>query len=215
MVGDKARLLEHVRAMPDALAVRYHPGELIYQARAFAAGVHLVETGLIMLGVYSQGESRPIGLCSAGDLLGVEAWHGNGTPQHRGFARALTEAEVLFAPTGSWNEALADDNLRSIVLSQLAQAVLDWQTMALRHNEPEHALAWVLLRWGIEQEGTHLLPVSLTLLADLLAVSRHTVRQALNQLEQREIAELQDGAVVGDTSRLKAFLEQELIASPG
>ncbi|MFO8034902.1 MAG: Crp/Fnr family transcriptional regulator [Candidatus Bipolaricaulota bacterium] len=215
MDGHKQTLVQEVKAMTDALSVGYHPGELIYQAGAFAAGIHLVESGLVMLGVYSSGEARPVGLSAPGDLLGVEAWRSNGTPQHSGFARALTKAEVLFAPTESWSEALADESLRSLVLSQLAEAVLDWQSMALRRNEPEYTLAWVLLRWGVEQDGMRALPVSLTLLADLLAISRHTMRQVVSQLEERQVVVAQPGAIVGDPSRLLEFLERELTASPG
>ncbi len=216
MKRHKRELLHKLRAMPDALSVHYHPGELIYQAGAFAAGIHLVENGLVMLGTYSGGEARPVGLSAPGDLLGVEAWRSNGTPQHSGFARALTEAQVLFSPTESLNASLADEELRSLVLSQLAEAVLDWQSMASRRTEPENTLAWFLLRWGMEQGGRHYLPLSLTVLAELLSVSRHTVRQVLNQLEAQGILEVQDGALIGDPATIHEFVQQQVLtASPG
>ena len=45
-------LLEAVKRIPGALKICYAAGELLFQAGAFAAGVYVVEDGLVVRGFY-------------------------------------------------------------------------------------------------------------------------------------------------------------------
>ncbi|MBC7093685.1 Crp/Fnr family transcriptional regulator [Candidatus Bipolaricaulota bacterium] len=215
MDGRRQRLLAELQALPGTLEVHYGAGELIFQEGAFAAGVYVVAEGLVIRGGYVLGTSQPVAVAGPGDLLGVETWRLDIPPRYWGFARALTAAILRFAPAGVWKEALEQERFRDLVLSILAESVLDWHTLALYREHAERVLAWFLLRWGQDDGDQVRLPVSTTLLASLLGLSRHTVRQALTQLAGMGAVGQADGEIVGNRDRLRAVLgEAALIGSP-
>ncbi|MFH1609471.1 MAG: Crp/Fnr family transcriptional regulator [Candidatus Bipolaricaulota bacterium] len=215
MDGRRERLLAELQALPGTLEVHYGAGELIFQEGAFAAGVYVVAEGLVIRGGHVLGTSQSVAVAGPGDLLGVEAWRLDIPPRYWGFARALTAAILPFAPAGVWKEALEQERFREMVLSSLAERVLDWYTLALYREHPERVLAWFLLRWGQNDGDKVRLPLFTAILSSLLGLSRHTLRQALNRLSALRAVEQADGEIVGDRDRLRGVLgEAALIGSP-
>lgn len=210
------RLQAEVASLPESLTVLHRAGDLVFQEGAFAPGVSLVTEGLVVLGGQTSGAPRPVALARPGDLLGLEAWGDDQPPRYRGFARALTDTMLLFAPTHAWTRALERPAFRSLVLATLADLVLSEQTLALRRDRPEHAVAWALLRWGLKDERDkdclHL-PVPPATLAQVLGLTRTTLRQAVAQLADLGIVEAVNGHLVGSAPRLREILGEPVTAS--
>lgn len=121
-------------------------------------------------------------------------------PRYRGFARALTDTTLLFAPTHAWTRALDRPGFRSLVLAALADLILAEQALALHRDRPDHAVAWALLRWGLPEEKDRLhLPVPAATLSQVLGLTRTALRQAVAQLAELGAAEAVDGHLVGHT----------------
>jgi len=195
--------------------VTHHPGDLIFQDGAFAAGVYLVSEGLVMVGGYAPDEPRAVALAGPGDLLGLEAWRSATPPRYEGFARALTPTRLLFATADAWARALDRPPFRELVLSALADLVLDRRTLALHRDRPECSLAWTLVRWGerLDDGNRVRLAVPAAILASILHLSRSALRQATTRLAELGPAQLVDGHIVGDLSRLQELLEERVTAS--
>jgi CRP-like cAMP-binding protein len=208
-------LIAEVAALPGTLVVPHHPGDLIFQDGAFAAGVYLVAEGLVTVGGYAPGTPRPVALAGRGDLLGLEAWRSEPAPRYQGFARALTAATLLFATADAWSRALDRPPFRELVLSALVELVLDRRPLALYRDRPELALAWTLIRWGekTDGEGQVRLSIPAATLASILGVSRNAVRQAVARLSDLDAAQQVNGHIVGAIRRLHGLLEESATAS--
>lgn len=208
------RLQAEVASLPESLTVVHRAGDLVFQEGAFAPGVSLVTEGLVVLGGQTFGAPRPVALARPGDLLGLEAWGEDQPPRYRGFARALTDTTLLFAPTHAWTRALDRPGFRSLVLAALADLILAEQALALHRDRPDHAVAWALLRWGLPEEKDRLhLPVPAATLSQVLGLTRTALRQAVAQLAELGAAEAVDGHLVGHTPRLKEILGEPVTAS--
>jgi CRP-like cAMP-binding protein len=215
MTDPRRSLIAEVAALPGTLIVTHRPGDLIFQDGAFAAGVYLVAEGLVAVGGSGPGAPRPVALAGRGDLLGLEAWRSEPSPRYQGFARALTPATLLFATADAWARAMDRPPFRELVLSALAELVLDRRTLALHRDHPELALAWTLVRWGerTDGEGQVRLSISAATLASILGVSRNALRQAVARLSDLAAAHQVNGHIVGDTRRLHELLAESLTAS--
>ncbi len=211
----RGSLISEVANLPGTLVVTHQPGDLIFQDGAFAAGVYLVAEGLVAVGGYAPGVSRAVALAGPGDLVGLEAWRSATPPRYQGFARALIAATLLFATADAWARALDRPPFRELVLSALAELVLDRWTLALHRDQPERALAWTLVRWGerTDGEGRVRLAIPAATLASILGVSRNALRQAVNRLAELDAARSVNGHLVGDLRRLHELLEESLTAS--
>jgi len=165
------------------------------------------------VGHYATPGPRPVWLAGPGDLLGLEAWHASTPPRHRGFARALTETALLFAPGDAWARALDRSPVRELVLSALVQLVLDQQALASRRDQPEQAVAWALARWGMPRDHEVELPAPAATLAAILGLSRNALRQAVARLTKLNAARQVNGHLRGDPRRLRELLEEPLTAS--
>ncbi|GAB4306879.1 MAG: hypothetical protein Kow0097_06680 [Candidatus Bipolaricaulota bacterium] len=211
----RERLVEEVKGLPGTLVVTHRPGDLIFQDGAFASGVYLVAEGLVLVGGYAPRASRAVALAGPGDLVGLEAWRSAPLPRYSGFARALTPTTLLFATTDAWARALDRPPFRELVLSALARLVLDRWTLALHRDQPERALAWMLVRWGERADGGGevRLAVPAATLTSILGVSRNALRQAVTRLGELDAARSVNGHLVGDLRRLHDLLEESLTAS--
>lgn len=203
----QARLLESVRRIPGALSIGYNAGELLFQVGAFAAGVYVVEKGIVIQGLYQHGKPVPTSLCAPGDVVGFESWLAESTPRYRGFARALTAVRVQFVSTQDWAQALASPKFRSLLLDYLAKAWLNREVLHSLVNEPEKALAWLLWCWGEPKSGRLVLPANTSLIAHLIGCSRNAVGKALEILAQKGTVEIADGSLVGSPQALWLLFE--------
>jgi len=211
----RENLIAEVESLPGMLVVNHHQGDLIFQDGAFAAGVYLVSAGLVMVGGYAPDEPRAVALAGPGDLLGLEAWRSATPPRYEGFARALTPTTLLFATADAWARALDRQPFRDLVLSALAELVLDRRALALHRDRPERSLAWTLLRWGERfDDGNRVrLTVPAAVLSSILNLSRSALRQAATRLAELDAAQQVNGHIVGDLSRLQGLLEESVTAS--
>lgn len=211
----RENLIAEVKSLPGMLVVNHHQGDLIFQDGAFAAGVYLVSAGLVMVGGYAPDEPRAVALAGPGDLLGLEAWRSATPPRYEGFARALTPTTLLFATADAWARALDRQPFRDLVLSALAELVLDRRALALHRDRPERSLAWTLLRWGERfDDGNRVrLTVPAAVLSSILNLSRSALRQATTRLAELDAAQQVNGHIVGDLSRLQGLLEESVTAS--
>lgn len=208
-------LIAEVASLTETLVVTHQPGDLIFQDGAFAAGVYIVSEGLVIVGGYAPGEPRAVALAGPGDLLGLEAWKSATPPQYEGFARALTRTTVFFATADAWARALDRPPFRDLVLSALADLVLDRRTLALHRDRPDLALAWALVRWGERLDGGNQvkLGVPAATLASILGVSRSALRQAVIRLTEVDAVRQANGHIMGGLERLQELLEESLTAS--
>lgn len=208
-------LVAEVAGLPGTLLVPHRAGDLIFQDGAFAAGIYLVSKGLVMVGGYVPDEPRAVAVAGRGDLLGLEAWRSMIPPRYEGFARALTETELLFATADAWSRALDRPPFRELVLATLADLILDQRTLALHRSRPERALAWALVRWGeaVAGQGLVRFEIPAAILASVLGVSRSTLRQAVRWLADQGVAQQENGHIVGHLARLQDLLEETLTAS--
>ena len=211
----RENLIAEVKSLPGTLVVDHHQGDLIFQDGAFAAGVYLVSEGLVMEGRYAPDEPRAVALAGPGDLLGLEAWGSATPPRYEGFARALTATTLLFATSDAWARALDRPPFRELVLSALADLVLDRRALALHRDRPDRSLAWTLVRWGerVDDGSRVRLTVPAAILASVLHLSRSALRQASSRLAELDAAQLANGHIVGDLSRLQELLEESVTAS--
>ena len=206
-------VLEAVKRIPGALEIRYDAGELLFQAGAFAAGVYVVEDGLVVRGFYREGNATPAFLAAPGDLVGVEAWMAEPAPRYRGFARALTPTRVWFVSFQDWAEALACFEFQKLLLDRLARALLNREVLRSLVGEPERALAWLLWHWGEPKSGRLRLPANASLLASLIGCSRNAVGRALEILLQEGAVELESGWVVSFPEALRAYFSEEAVTA--
>jgi CRP-like cAMP-binding protein len=211
---DWSKLLKRARTLTDALMVTHLARELVFQAGAFAPGLHILAKGIVVRGGYVAGRPQPVALARSGDIIGIEAWLSDDIPCYRGFARALTNVEALFVPSEPWKEAMAEPRFLGLALAQVAEQVLAEETLLQHRGQPESALAWLIWRWGELEDGWHHLPTSSSFIATLLGFSRNTVREALAHLSELGIVEFDNGEIRGDGEGLHALLEGELTASP-
>lgn len=211
----RERLIAEVAGLPGTLVVPHRAGDLIFQDGAFAAGVYLVSQGLVVVGGYLSEEPRAVALAGRGDLLGLEAWHSITPPRYEGFARALTETELLFATADAWSRALDRPAFRELALASLADLVLDQRRLALHRDCPDRALAWALVRWGqpVAGQGQVRLEIPAGTLASILGVSRGALRQAVTCLADQGAAQQENGYIAGHLARLQDLLERTLTAS--
>jgi len=207
-------LLGAVKRIPGTLEIGYNAGELLFQVGAFAAGVYVVEDGVVMQGFYREGNPNLAFLAVPGDLVGVEAWLDEPTPRYQGFARALTPTRVWFVSSQDWAEALACFEFQKLFLDYLAKAFLNRAVLHSLVGEPERALAWLLWCWGEPKSGRPRLPANTSLLASLIGCSRNAVGKALEILLQEGAVELESGWLVGFPEALRTyFFEEATIAS--
>ncbi|HEU68200.1 MAG TPA: hypothetical protein ENN53_03150, partial [Candidatus Acetothermia bacterium] len=142
----------------------------------------------------------------------METWRSEAAPRYQGFARALTAATLLFATADAWARALDRPPFRDLVLSALADLVLDRRTLALHRAGPERALAWTLVRWGERTDGKEQVQLAspAATLASILGVSRNALRQAVSRLVELDAAQLVNRRLLGNLRRLHEVLEGDL-----
>lgn len=202
------KLLESVKGIPGTLSISYNAGELLFQVGAFAAGIYVVEQGIVVQGIYHQGEPVPTSLRAPGDVVGVESWLAESPPRYRGFARALTAVRVRFVSTQDWVQALTSPQFRERLFDYLAKAWLNREVLHSLAGEPERALVWLLWCWGESKSDQLVLPANTSLIAHLIGCSRNAVGKALQILVREGTLEITNGLLVSSVPALRRFFER-------
>lgn len=207
--GQRMELLTHIFPSIDSAAidelasmcleVHYKVGELIAQEESYAAGVYIVQSGLVKTGKYgsSGAEKRVLRFLGVGELFGLEALV-LGHSTHVQYAKTLMETTLLFFERhkvlefkNRHPELCTDFTLwlaRNVVMLELkltrdAVETVDRNLalllVALAHNYGESTDAGVILD----------LPVPRRTLAEMLGVSVESLMRALKRFRDRRLLE--------------------------
>jgi len=179
------------------LHIRYPPGELIYQAETYAAGMYLIVQGLVSDHYAVQASAhRPQALevLGPGDLIGLDALLERPSNLYLTSARAVTEVAVRFFERDVFLQILDDEP----GLCRRCFDYLNYRFCKLKKVTAPPISAsiegrlWSLLldlaeRFGeLQDGGGMLLPsgISYDRLPELLAISRHQARKILGSLPE-------------------------------
>ena len=175
-----------------SLHIRYPPGELIYQAQTYAAGISLIVRGLVSdhHAMQTTGHRSPVlEVLGPGDLIGLDTLLERPANLHLTSARSITEVALRFFERDVFQQILRDQ-------SAVCEHYLDYLNSRFhalkRMTSPaivasiEARLCSLLLhlaqRFGeLHESGSVLLPtgISTERLPELLGVSRRCVRNVL------------------------------------
>jgi len=188
--ADRALLFEPHRP----LHVRYAQGELITQIGSYAAGIYVVQQGLVQEQSPAaepetgEGTAEILGI---GDFVGLEILLPDAPDLHVTASRALTDVRLSFLERSAFHDALdREPELRAHVQSYLARRVFELREAVSRSRSPlPDQLRSLLLhlseRWTGAPSGPAVeLPEAIDrrLLADLLGVSTARITRALRAL---------------------------------
>jgi len=185
--------------------VRYKEGDLIFQTRAYAAGIYLVSQGLIRYGRRLEGRRHIIRLIGPGELIGLESLFMEGQPTRQGYAKALTAAEVSFIERGLLLELLpAEPALALGFCQRLTQEIifLEYKLTGAVCRTIEENLALLLLslghKYGIKQPQGLYIGVELkrATMADILGISLESLMRALRKLRRRKILRFEGRKII-------------------
>ncbi len=199
-------LVGYAQRVPGVLSVAYAARELIHPAGGFASGVYLVAQGLVGLYAPNHGQRVVFHVLKPGDFLGLEAWLPDARPQYVATARALTDVDLLFFPPPVWNRAMEDTEFRALVFAALGQIWKGLITKDIHHRDAQGGVVWAFQHWGERTPHGVRLPLNLSLLAQILGLSRTTLKQAL-----RRLGVVQDG----DALMLPKAWAQDFLGATG
>lgn len=190
-------------ASHSSLHIRYPPSELIYQAETYAAGVSLIEQGLVANHQPIQANDlRPplLEVLGPGDLIGLDALCEHGGRLHLSTARAVGEVTVRFFEREIFLRML--DNEPALCRYCLDQLNLRFHNLGKVASlsiaaSLEETLCYLFLdladRFGdVQNEQSVPLPneISYACLPQLLGIPKRRVRQLLTRLpEVRQVEE--------------------------
>jgi len=209
------RPAEIVELQGISLAIKYDKGELIAQEGSYAAGVYIVQSGLVSIGKYaSKGwEKRTLRFLAAGEMFGLETVFLEREPVNVQFAKALTESSLVFFERSN---ILAFSKTHSRLFADLCRwlsrevIMLEFKLTRETVESIARNLALLLIalanKYG-EKEGTRLvvdLPVPRQTLAEMIGVSIETLMRALKQFRERGLIETaQSRIIITDLEGLK------------
>ncbi|HUT87612.1 MAG TPA: Crp/Fnr family transcriptional regulator [Candidatus Heimdallarchaeota archaeon] len=198
-----------------SLAVSYDKGELIAQEGSYAAGVYVVQSGLVSIGKYaSKGwEKRTLRFLAVGEMFGLETVFLERDPVNVQFAKALTESSLVFFERSN---ILAFSKTHPRLFADLCRwlsrevIMLEFKLTRETVESIGRNLALLLMalanKYG-EKEGTNLvveLPVPRQTLAEMIGVSIETLMRALKQFRERGLIETaQNRIIITDLEGLK------------
>jgi CRP-like cAMP-binding protein len=190
---DEARLLELSQSLRPVL---YHSGDLIFQEGGPAASLYLILQGQVVYGKYSgrRKRRRLLKILGPGDTFGEEALFAPEVCPCPGFARALSDAEVLFWERASfWKTVESHPFLLKYFIAWLTRQVkvFECKLVELAYESLEQNLLRLLFvlmqRFGVATEKGVRLEIDLSRqdLADLLGAHLDTVIHELSRLRDR------------------------------
>lgn len=181
--------------------IRYRQGDLIFQEREFASGIHIICSGMVQVGRRYRGKRLILGLRKAGDMLGIEALVSERTTVYLCYAKAIEDTEVAFLERKTFlsfclgRPAIASGLFRKALeeVDALQRKVIEFGLASV-----DERLAGILLElgenFGVETEAGIFISARLkrTELAELVGVSQETLSRSLSRLKKRGLIELHD-----------------------
>jgi CRP/FNR family transcriptional regulator len=190
-----------------SLAVHYDEGELIAQEGSYAAGVYIVQSGLLSIGKYaSKGwEKRTLRFLAVGEMFGLETVFLEREPINVQFAKALVESSlVFFERSNILAFSKAHPRLFADLCRWLSREVIMLEFKLTRETVEsiDRNLALLLIaltnKYG-KKEGANLvldLPVSRQTLAEMVGVSIETLMRALKRFRERGLIKTAQGRII-------------------
>ena len=198
-----------------SLQVHYDEGELIAQEGSYAAGIYIVQSGLVAIGKYaSKGwEKRVLRFLSAGELFGLEAVFLERDPINVQYAKALVESSLVFFERSN---VLAFSKSHCTLFADLCRwlsrevIMLEFKLTREAVESIDRNLALLLIALA-NKYGEHNhdgvivnLPISRQTMAEMLGISIETLMRALKRFRERKlITTSQSQITLVDTESLK------------
>lgn len=198
-----------------SLDVRYDEGELIAQEGSYAAGIYVVQSGLVAIGKYSSRgwQKRCLRFLGSGEMYGLEPVFLGRELINAQFAKALVKSTLIFFErTNIIAFSKAHPSLFADLCRWLSREVIMLEFKLTRDavETTDRNLALLLIalgnKYGDKQGSTVILnlPVPRQTLAELLGVSVETLSRTLKQYRERDlIATTQSQITIKDLEGLK------------
>jgi len=181
-----------------SLQIHYDEGELIAQEGSYAAGVYIVQSGLVSIGKYaSEGwEKRVLRFLAVGEIFGLEAVFLGREAINVQFAKALVESTLIFFERANILAfAKEHPNLCSDFSRWLSREVIMLEFKLTRDatESIDHNLALLLIalgnKYGQKASGKIVLnlPISRQTMAEMLGISVETLMRALKRFREHEL----------------------------
>ena len=217
----KSAELEELRKI--ALHVRYDEGELIAQEGSYAAGIYVVESGLLSIGKYSSKgwQRRCLRFLAPGEWYGLEPVFLGREPVNAQFAKAIVKSTlVFFERTNILGFSKEHPGIFTDLCRWLSREVLMLEFKLTREavETIDRNLALLLIalaeKYGAKNGKTVILdlPVSRQTLAEILGVSMETLSRVLRQFRERGLIttskkkiELKDLRKLEEKARTSSF----------
>jgi len=204
--GDRGGFLAHVfpsltskeieTLQEISLGVHYDAGELIAQEGAYAAGVYIIQDGLISIGKYaSKGwEKRIFRFLAPGEIFGLEVTFLERDPVNVQFAKAIVESSLVFFERSN---ILAYSREHPRLFADLCRwlsrevIMLEFKLTREAVESIDRNLALLLIalanKYGTKNGRTVLLdpPVTRQTLAEMIGVSIETLMRVLKRFRTR------------------------------
>jgi len=179
-----------------SIHVRYDEEDLIAQEGSYAAGIYVVESGLVSIGKYgSKGwQKRCLRFLASGEWFGLEPVFLGREPINAQFAKAVVKSTLLFFERSN---ILGFTKAHPVMLTDLCRwlsrevLMLEFKLTREAVETIDRNLALLLIalakKYG-EKEATKVvldLPVSRQTLAEILGVSIETLSRVLRQFRER------------------------------
>ena len=179
-----------------SLHVRYGEGELIAQEGSYAAGVYVVETGLVSIGKYaSKGwQKRCLRFLAPGEWFGLEPAFLGREPINAQFAKAIVPSTLLFFER---SHILSFSKSHPAILADLCRwlsrevLMLEFKLTREAVESIDRNLALLLIaltkKYGGKEDTKVVLdlPMSRQTMAEILGVSVETLSRVLRQFRER------------------------------
>jgi CRP-like cAMP-binding protein len=198
-----------------SLAVNYDRGELIAQEGSYAAGVYIVQSGLVSIGKYaSKGwDKRTLRFLAVGEMFGLETVFLEREPVNVQFAKALMESSLIFFERSN---ILAFSKTHPHLFADLCRwlsrevIMLEFKLTREAIESIDRNLALLLIalanKYG-KKEGTSLvlnLPVPRQTMAEMVGVSIETLMRVLKRFREKGwIETAQSQIIITDLEGLK------------
>lgn len=181
-----------------SLPVHYDEGELIVQEGSYAAGVYIVQSGLVSIGKYaSKGwEKRVLRFLAVGEMFGLEAVFLEREPINVQFAKALVESTLLFFERSN---ILAFSKGHPLMFADLCRwlsrevIMLEFKLTRAAVESIDRNLALLLIalahKYGEKDKARIVLdlPISRQTIAEMLGVSIETLMRVLKRFRERNL----------------------------
>jgi len=181
-----------------SLPVHYDEGELIVQEGSYAAGVYIVQSGLVSIGKYaSKGwEKRVLRFLAVGEMFGLEAVFLEREPINVQFAKALVESTLVFFERSN---ILAFSKGHPLMFADLCRwlsrevIMLEFKLTRAAVESIDRNLALLLIalahKYGEKDKARIVLdlPISRQTIAEMLGVSIETLMRVLKRFRERNL----------------------------